>query len=120
MKTSPRKKNHAPGFSTLESLAFIAVLGGLGFVSFKEVNQLKERDIQAKRTHGLYQLEIAKTQFTQRATPEERTRFNQMSNEARFGLLTEYLSPSDPKTFSVDYHLKNIDIQDLTQPPTAE
>lgn len=120
MKTTYSRRRRPNGFSTLESLGFVVALLIAGFLNFKSITTLRKTEGEARRHHGILQLETAKTRFTQDATPEDRVKFNGMSNEARFAQLAASLTPTDPIEFAKAHGFKKMDIGNLSTPPSAE
>jgi len=82
----------AKGYTLIEFLMFLVILGGLGFWNWIEIKKTIESNQELAASAVIGRLEIAKNQFDSKSKPEEKIKFDRSKDSDRFAMLAPMMN----------------------------
>jgi len=94
-----KKNRKVAGYTILEGLVFLGLIGGMIAYTLPEIKGLKEGERARKSQQLTSRLETAKNMFDDTSSPATRAKFDGSSDESRYEQLSGLLQQPDPLAF---------------------
>ena len=88
----------ASGYTLIEMMVFLAILGGLAFFNWNQIKKGMESQQELATSAVIGKLEVAKNQFDSKSKPEDRAKFDRAQDSARFEMLSPLMNNISPLT----------------------
>jgi hypothetical protein len=80
------------GYTLVEYLIFLGILGGIGFFNWTQIKKGAEIHQEIASSGVIGRLEVAKNQFDSKSKPEDRAKFDRAQDSVRFEMLSPMMN----------------------------